>query len=160
MGEALAPIIYDLHDPAVIADPYPTYARMRQADPVWHNPASGSWVVTRYADVLKVLLAAEASNHRVDELLARVPKEAGLQLELLRTILTPRLLFTEGERHARIKRLIMQTFVPHHVQIYGQVVGERLHLLLDSLPLGEPVDFLAKVTNLLPGMVILAILGI
>ena len=160
MGEVLVPIIYDLHDPVVIADPYPTYARMREKDPVWHNPASGSWVVTRYADVLKVLLASEASNHRVEELLWRVPKEAGLEVEPLREILTPRLLFTEGEQHARIKRLIMQTFAPHHIQSYTELVAERLGVLLDSLPLGEPVDFLAKVTNLLPGMVILAILGI
>ena len=33
-------------------------------------------------------------------------------------------------------------------------------MLLDALPRSEPVDFLAKVTNLLPGMVILSILGI
>ena len=89
-----------------------------------------------------------------------MPKEAGLEVEPLREILTPRLLFTEGEQHARIKRLIMQTFAPHHIQSYTELVAERLGVLLDSLPLGEPVDFLAKVTNLLPGMVILAILGI
>jgi cytochrome P450 len=160
MGETLAPILYDLHDPAVIADPYPTYARMRQQQSVWQNPASGSWVVTRYADVQRVLLASETSNHRVDELLARVPKSAGLCVEPLREVLTPRLLFTEGEQHIRLKRLIMQTFAPHHIQIYANVVAERLRLLLDTLPLGEPVDFLAKVTNLLPGMVILSILGI
>jgi len=160
MGETLAPILYDLHDPAVIADPYPTYARMRRQGPVWHNPASGSWVVTRYADVQRVLLASETSNHRVDELLARVPKSAGLRIEPLREVLTPRLLFTEGEQHIRLKRLIMQTFTPDHIQIYANVVAERLRLLFDALPLGQPVDFLAKVTNLLPGMVILSILGI
>src|SRR5262245_20887573 len=160
MGETLAPILYDLHDPAVIADPYPTYAKMRQQNPVWHNPASGTWVVTRHADVQRVLLGSECSNHRVDELLARVPKQANLPLEPLRKILTPRLLFTEGEQHIRIKRLIMQTFAPHHVQLYANLVAERLRLLLEGLPLGEPVDFLAKVTNLLPGMVILSILGI
>ena len=160
MGETLAPILYDLHDPAVIADPYPTYARMRQQQPVWHNPASGSWVVTRYADVQRFLLASETSNHRVDELLARIPKSAGLCTEPLREVLMPRLLFTEGEQHTRLKRLIMQTFAPQHVQMYGNVVAERLRLLLDALPVGEPVDFLAKVTNLLPGMVILSILGI
>lgn len=160
MGEAMVPIIYDLHDPAVIADPYPTYAKMRQQDPLWHNPASGSWVVTRYADVQRILLASETSNHRVEELLARVPKQAGLSVEPLRKVMTPRLLFTEGEQHSRIKRLILQTFAPHHVQVYAKVVADRLSLLLDGLPVGEPVDFLAKVTNLLPGMVILSILGI
>jgi cytochrome P450 len=160
MGEALVPIIYDLHDPAVIADPYPTYAKMRQKEPVWHNPASGSWVVTRYSDVLGVLQSSETSNHRVDELLARVPKQESLSVEPLRKILTPRLLFTEGEQHTRIRRLVMQTFAPHHVEVYSKVVAQRLRLLLDDLPLGEPLDFLGKVTNLLPGMVILSILGI
>ena len=160
MGEALVPILYDLHDPAIIADPYPTYARMRRQDPVWHNPASGSWVVTRYADVQRILLGSGTSNHRVEELLARVPRQADLPVEPLRKVMTPRLLFTEGEQHSRIKRLIMRTFAPQHVQGYGTVIAEQLRVLLDGLPLGEPVDFLAKVTNLLPGMVILAILGI
>jgi cytochrome P450 len=160
MGEAMVPIVYDLHDPAVISDPYPTYAKMRKQEPVWHNPVSGSWVVTRYAHVLRVLLASETSNYRVDELLERVPKQAGISVEPLRRVLTPRLLFTEGEQHSRIRRLVMQSFAPHHVLVYADVVAERLRLLLDGLPLGEPVDFLTKVTNLLPGMVILSILGI
>src|SRR5262245_36933285 len=151
MGETLAPILNDLHDPAVIADPYPTYSKMRQENPVWHNPASGTWVVTRYADVQRVLLGSAFSNHRVDELLGRIPKDTNLPVEPLRKILTPRLLFTEGEQHSRIKRLVMQTFAPHHVQMYASVVARRLRLLLDALPLGEPIDFLAKVTNLLPG---------
>src|SRR6266481_2769459 len=143
MGEVLVPILYDLHDPAVIAVPYPTYARMRRQDPVWHNPASGTWVVTRYADVLRLLLAAEATNHRVEELLARVPRDAGVPVEPLREIMTPRLLFTEGEQHSRIKRLVMQTFAPNHVQSYAELIGQRLRLLLNALPVGEPVDFLA-----------------
>src|SRR5262249_39668851 len=104
MREAGVRLLYDLHDPAVIADPYPTYAKMRAADPVWHNPISGSWTVTRYADVQKVLLTSDASNHRVDELLARVPTDAKLALDPLRRILMPRLLFTEGEQHTRMKR--------------------------------------------------------
>jgi len=133
---------------------------MRQDDPIWHNPASGSWMVTRYADVKHVLASEATSNHRIDELFARLPKENGLSVEPLRKVLTPRLLFTEGEQHARIRRLILQTFAPHHVQVYSSAVAERLRLLLDALPRSEPVDFLAKVTNLLPGMVILAILGI
>src|SRR5262245_19135387 len=160
MGEVLAPILYDLHDPAVIADPYPTYAQMRRQNPVWHNPASGSWVVTRYRDVARVLVARETSNHRVEELLARVPREADVSVEPLRKVMRPRLLFTEGEQHDRLKRLISQTFAPQHVQAYAGVVAERLRLLLDSLPLREPIDFLARVTNLLPDMVILSILGI
>ena len=28
------PIAFDLHDPQIIADPYPTYARMREEQPL------------------------------------------------------------------------------------------------------------------------------
>ena len=57
----------DLHfnpmDPAFVADPYPTYRRLRAEDPVHQSPL-GFWVLTRYEDVVAALrdprLAKEA----------------------------------------------------------------------------------------------------
>src|SRR6185436_12486152 len=50
-------------DPAFVADPYPTYRRLRAEDPVHHSPL-GFWVLTRYEDVVAALrdprLAKEA----------------------------------------------------------------------------------------------------
>ena len=40
-------------DAAFVDDPYPTYAALREHDPV-HAIAPGSWLITRYADVLAV----------------------------------------------------------------------------------------------------------
>ncbi len=153
-------VVHDLHDPAVIADPYPTYARMRQEHPLWLNSLSNTWVATRYADVKMLLNSSHASNHRIDHLLARLPLSERARAAPLERIFEPRLLFTEGERHSRIKHLVMQTFAPYHVAHYATVVAERLGRLLEVLPADEPLDFVARVTNLLPGMVILSILGI
>ena len=47
--------LYRLLDPAVLADPYPLYARLREEDPVHWDPFLHCWVVTRYADVHSVL---------------------------------------------------------------------------------------------------------
>src|SRR5438093_1166064 len=41
-------------DPEFIADPYPTYHRLRAEDPVHHSPL-GFWVLTRYEDVVAAL---------------------------------------------------------------------------------------------------------
>ena len=47
--------LYHLLDPEVLADPYPLYRRLRTEDPVHWDPFLHAWVVTRYADVVRVL---------------------------------------------------------------------------------------------------------
>ncbi len=47
-------ITFDPMDAEFIANPYPTYHRLRAEEPVHHNPL-GFWVLTRYEDVLMVL---------------------------------------------------------------------------------------------------------
>ncbi|HAB15581.1 MAG TPA: hypothetical protein DCE44_03930 [Verrucomicrobiales bacterium] len=153
-------ITFDFHDPTVIADPYPIYARMRREQPLWLNPASGTWTVTRHADVCRVLDGAEFSNARIEELFARLSLEARPRAEPLREIFEPRLLFTEGDRHRRLRSLLMKGFTPGHLQTYSSLISERLDLLLRDLPEGQPVDLLKQVCAKLPGMVILALLGI
>jgi cytochrome P450 len=57
--------LFDPLDPAVLADPYPTYRRLRETQPVyWHEP-SQCWILTRYADCLAVL---NDSDHFANDL--------------------------------------------------------------------------------------------
>ncbi|MER7756584.1 cytochrome P450 [Kitasatospora sp. NPDC097643] len=46
-------------DPAVLADPYPVYRRMRETRPVYWHADIGSWLMTRYADCTAILRDAE-----------------------------------------------------------------------------------------------------
>ena len=43
-------LLFNPMDPAFVADPYPTYRRLRAEDPVHQSPL-GFWVLTRYEDV-------------------------------------------------------------------------------------------------------------
>ena len=43
------------HDPDFIADPYPALAALREATPVFRNPVTGQWTLTRFADVQETL---------------------------------------------------------------------------------------------------------
>src|SRR5258707_668713 len=47
----MADLQFNPMDPEFIADPYPTYHRLRIEDPV-HHSALGFWVLTRYEDVM------------------------------------------------------------------------------------------------------------
>lgn len=43
--------MFDPTDPATALDPYPTYAALREAVPVWYSPAMNLHFITRHADV-------------------------------------------------------------------------------------------------------------
>jgi cytochrome P450 len=45
----------DMASPAVHRDPYPAYAELRRKHPVYRDPKTGFWLVSRYADVANVL---------------------------------------------------------------------------------------------------------
>ena len=53
-GSPVSAVHFHPMDPEFVADPYPTYHRLRAEDPVHHSPL-GFWVLTRYEDVVAVL---------------------------------------------------------------------------------------------------------
>jgi cytochrome P450 len=138
---------FDFHDSAIIADPYPTYARMRRDSPVWFNPASKSYTLTRYRDVERVLAGSGFTNIRIDDLFKRLPPGEKEVAEPMRPLLEPRLLFTEGERHSRIKKLLARCFSPAHLAHYEVMISERVNFLLERLPKKGCVDMVGEVTN-------------
>ena len=46
-----AGVYYDPYDPEINADPYPTFARLRDEAPVYLNERYGFWALSRHADV-------------------------------------------------------------------------------------------------------------
>lgn len=52
--------ILALAEPETLSDPYPAYARMREAEPVYWSEAIDSWVLTRYEDCAAVLRNSRA----------------------------------------------------------------------------------------------------
>lgn len=150
---------YDFHHPAFYNNPYPYYRRMQQEDPVWHNPVSGHWVITRYHDVMEMLHSPQCSNYRLDELMRRVPNIRSNEATTLHEALKDRLLFLEGEGHLRIRKLVMHAFASDFIQRQRPLVAKVVADVLDHLDPSSPVDLVANATNLIPGRVILHILG-
>jgi cytochrome P450 len=60
-------VYYDPYDVGIVADPYPTYARLRVEAPLYYNEQYDFWALSRYVDVEKALNNWETfSNQRSD----------------------------------------------------------------------------------------------
>lgn len=150
---------YDFHSAAFYSDPYPHYDRMRIEDPVWRNPISGHWVLTRYEDVHHVLTSPDASNRRLDELAARIPREEREFASPLLSVLRDRLLFVDGEPHQRLRRLLLHGLSATAVSELRPVVESVVAQAFDELDPTRPIDLVSELTDHIPGRVILHVLG-
>ena len=65
--------VYDPSDPAIMADPFPVYDKLREEDPVHWSPSLKAWVITRYADVRDLLLSDNLSVNRLTKFYSKLP---------------------------------------------------------------------------------------
>src|SRR2546428_13710897 len=80
----MADVHFKPMDPEFVADPYPTYHRLRAEDPVHRSPL-GFWVLTRYEDVVAVLRDLRAAKEAIAAFVAArfgmaVPSGLGLSM--------------------------------------------------------------------------------
>ena len=63
--EHAGPLSFDHYDHALQDDPYPTYARLRDEAPLFHNEKHDFWVMSRYADIHKAWRTDDVYSNRM-----------------------------------------------------------------------------------------------
>src|SRR6266404_3920715 len=106
--------LYQLLDPQVLANPYPLFHRLRTEDPVHWDPYLHAWVVTRYADVVRVLTEFSADRTPSPERLAEMELE---ELSPIAKVMVKQMLFLDPPTHTRIRGLASFAFTPQRVEI-------------------------------------------
>jgi pimeloyl-[acyl-carrier protein] synthase len=140
-------------DPEFIADPYPTYHRLRAEDPVHLSPR-GFWVLTRYEDVVlalrdprlakEAILAFVAARYGVD-----VPPGVGLSM-----------LDRDPPDHTRLRGLVSKAFTPRVVEGLRPHIQEIVDRLLDDVVGAGSMDLIEEFAYPLPVIVICEMLGV
>jgi cytochrome P450 len=146
-----------LFGPDMLADPYPVYRRLREADAVhWDEPA-GAWVVTRYDDVVAGLHDPRLSSDRSAGLrqLADDP-----ELRPFFGFVGDRMSFTDPPRHTRLRGLVSKAFTPHAVEAMAPRIERWVAELLDAAAGGAGMDVVRDFAGPLPGIVICRMLGL
>jgi cytochrome P450 len=128
----------DPGDPVFVADPYPAYARVREAAAVWHPPGDHLWYLTRFADVH----AAFRDRRLGTTFLHRyTPDDLGLAPDIpvwrdprwadFQAFERWELLNLEPPIHTRLRRLVTEAFTPRTVEGLRSATEQRARGLLE-----------------------------
>lgn len=147
----------ELLDPAVLADPYPLYRRLREEDPVHWDPFLHAWVVTRYADIVSVLRDFSAARTPTPELLVSMGLE---DLCPIANVMVMQMLFLDAPAHTRIRSLAAAAFTPQRVVTLRDHMREIATRLLDAVEPQGRMDVIADVAGPLPCMITAEMLGV
>jgi cytochrome P450 len=147
----------DLTDPAVVADPYPSFARARAVAPVQWHEGLRLWLAFTHAEANAVLR---------DRRLGRIwrDREPAEQFGQFNLIHRNAILEMEPPEHTRLRRLVSAAFARGHVERLRPWVQQLADSLVDELVErsggSEPVDILSGMAEQLPVAVIAELLGV
>ena len=125
---------FDPTNPEFIADPYPVLNDLREATPIFWNPRSEQWTLTRFSDVFETLR---------DRRMGRAYTHRYTHAEVGRSEPDPRwasfhqheqwsLLCLEPPDHTRIRRLVAKVFTPKAVAALRPAIEAFSDELLDE----------------------------
>ena len=121
------PALAELADPAVLPNPYPVLAGLREASPF--TEAGGALVVVgRHADCSRILRDPRASSERNRSLLA--PPDMQAQR-------APSFLSLDPPDHTRLRRLVSKAFAPRIIAALAPRIRERCDDLLTAAVRGD-----------------------
>ncbi len=148
--------IYDPFDPAVISDPYPAYARLRDEHPVYYNERMNFYVLSRYDDIFHAL--------RKPQLFSSAQGLTPAKDEIAQLGIPPTFIMMDPPDHTRLRRLITKAFTPDTVKELEPTIRDfvvnHIEVMKQKAADGEEVDLIQGIASPLPTMVVANILGV
>lgn len=128
------PVPFDPRSPAFRANPYPTYDWLRSHHPIFYRPDHNDWVLTRYADVAKVL-TDPACGRATAAPLAEPPSHPFLAIrQECQQLMQLWLVLRNPPDHTRIRQVLRQPFTPARVQRLRSHIETQVERLLEQAP--------------------------
>jgi cytochrome P450 len=149
--------LYHLLDPAVLADPYPLYARLREESPVHWDPFLHAWVVTRYPDVVRVLHHFSAARTPTPEQLTAIGLSA---MNPIAQVMVRQMLFLDTPDHTRLRSLAASAFSPGRVAVLRSHIQQIVDDLLGAVARKGRMDIIDDLAFPLPAIVTAEMLGV
>lgn len=152
-----------LADVEVLECPYPTYDLLREQAPVFLDPGTGAYVVTRYADQRKIALDYENfSNHRPSNDHATLQGNARIAYErFLEKGWVPgaSLAARDDPEHKQMRSIFDQAFRPKRINQIDPEVEQLAYELVDDFIDAGACDFVAQFAVPLPLIIICRQMG-
>ena len=142
-------VVWNPFDPGYVADPYPTYRRLRERDPCHRSPLTGMLVVSRYQDVAEVQRDHRRFGHVRRPESGRRSRASGTRREIKH--LLPRL---DPPDHTRLRGLAECAFTADRIAGMENPVRDSVHALLDGAGDSRDFDLMEVLATPLPVVVV------
>jgi cytochrome P450 len=151
MSTLQQPSLVSLANPAILADPYPVLADLREASPF--TEMDGALVVAgKHADCSAVLRHPSVSSERGKSLIAwAVPS-----LQVCR----PTFIGMDPPDHTRLRRLVSEAFTPRAIARLEPQIRAVTTELFDAVATGGSLEVVSQLAYPLPVRIISAMLGV
>ena len=145
-------VYFDPYDVEINANPYPTFARLREESPLYYNEQYDFYALSRFADVNKGLVDHETFS-----------SARGAIIELIKAnidIPSGALIFEDPPIHTVHRKLLARMFTPRKINALEPKIREFCAQSLDPLVGSGQIDFIKDFGAIMPMRVISALLGI
>jgi cytochrome P450 len=137
------PFSFEMHE-----DPYPTYERLRDEAPAYHNEEMDFWALSRFDDVLNGYRDWESFT-----------STRGIALESTENISAPSMIGLDPPGQTKLRKLIVRAFTPARVGAMETRVRGLATRFIDTFIEEGECDLIARFAALLPSDVISTLLG-
>ncbi|ROZ66507.1 cytochrome P450 [Ramlibacter sp. WS9] len=121
---------FDPYSPAVDADPFPYYRRLRDEHPCLWSPEAQMWVLSRYADIVSAGQDWQTYSSASGNLMTELPNRAGATLGT-----------TDPPRHDRLRALIQSAFMKRNLESLGGPIRAIARQAAEELRGSRSFDF-------------------
>ncbi|MFC9898002.1 cytochrome P450 [Nocardia sp. NPDC127579] len=154
---------FDLNSPDTIADPYPSYAWLREHAPVYHSVDPDLWIVSRYDDVRAVV----RDSRRFSSAVAAIgsdpfnPTASPWLSAVLSRLPAARVLLTsDPPDHTMLRRKVSRAFVPRRIMEWEPRIREVAADLVEQMSTDPNPDLVRDLAAPLPAIIIAEMLGV
>lgn len=152
--KAGCPLNFDHYDHALQDDPYPTYARLRDEAPLYHNEEHDFWVISRHADVREAFRVDDVYSNKMGVTLDKSAWNENAHIVMS-------FLGMDPPQQTRLRKLVSRGFTPKRVAaMEPQIARISQHYLDQALGLGERFDWIKDFAGKFPMDVISELLGV
>jgi cytochrome P450 len=145
-------VYYDPYDVEITADPYPTYARLREEAPIYYNERYDFWALSRHADVEKALSNWETFSNQRSDILELLKSDFDMPKGVM--------MFEDPPVHTMLRGLMSRVFTPRRMAAIEDQIRRFCVNCLDPLVGSDSFDIVAELASMMPMRVIGMLLGI
>jgi cytochrome P450 len=147
-----AAVYYDPYSIDIVNDPYPTYARLREEAPLYHNERYDFWAISRHADVEDALSNWQTFSNSRSDILELVQSDFDMPEGVM--------MFEDPPVHSMLRGLMSRVFTPRRMAEIEDQIRRFCIACLDPHVGTDGFDIIAELAAMMPMRVIGMLLGI